>query len=36
MFKKITKKLKFSSSKTIISNDVNAFKEFEKREDSTE
>jgi hypothetical protein len=35
MFERITKKLKFDSSKTTISNDVNASKEFEKREDST-
>ena len=31
MFKKIIKKLGFSSSKTQISEDVNASKEFEKK-----
>jgi hypothetical protein len=36
MFKKIIEKLRFSSCKTKITDDVNAFKESEKKqEDST-
>jgi len=36
MFEKIIKKLKFSSCKTTATDDVNAFKESEKKqEDST-
>ena len=32
MFKKIIKKLQFGSCKTQVANDVNAFKESEKKE----
>jgi len=36
MFEKITKKLKFGACKTKVADDVNAFKESEKKqEDST-
>jgi len=33
MFKKIIKKLKFGSCKTKLSEDVNAFKESEKKQE---
>ena len=35
MFEKIIKKLKFGSCKTTITNDVNAFKESEKKEEDS-
>ncbi len=35
MFEKIIKKLKFGSCKTKMAGDVNASKEFEKKDDST-
>ena len=35
MFEKILQKLNFSSCKTNVSDDVNAFKESEKKQDTT-
>ncbi len=35
MFKKIIEKLKFGSCKTKVSDDVNAFKESDKKQDTT-
>jgi hypothetical protein len=35
MFKKIIEKLRFGSSKAKVTEDVNAFKESEKKQDST-
>ncbi len=35
MFEKILQKIKFGSSKTKVSDDVNAFKESDKKQDTT-